>query len=845
MILPALFALTLAQSSLHPPFRKVWNAKLSPNGDPGGYVEIADGMAFVGGLNLCQRVDLRSHRPVWTAKLPGRANSFDVKFHDGVLYVRSEPVAGAAPKPALRAMSPTTGKTLWQVAISEKGGDIAFGKGFACLEAPFGNLVGIDLATHRVRWRRPILVGGKVQGEGLTGLLVAGSAVVGTTWNGAVLAYGVRDGRPAWHWQDGGRRWWLLDANDRMAVVESATGPLTALSPQTGKPIWTAPGVTNVNSARLEGGTILAATHDRRLVKLAAADGRILGTARVDQAIVSDLRQAPRAEGLLLARGGGKIYAIRAGGSVAWSWPVEDEGVPIGARGATFYLADRNIRDGEDNQSSPSIALYAFAPGTPSSLPTGDAARRALAQRLVRGYSRLSVDQKRDLEKLGHVAIDAEIDGFVQASQREAKSESDDAKAGAGQDDFDECSMLGRLIFENAQAGDTDKLIAAIAQTPSPWWRGPLVQTLALKGDMAKATPVFIERLEKAAPEDWDNTLHDVFAAIRGLAGSNDPRAVDYLLKKLNDPTARTEIREAAYWNLAATGGERGVRAVLALRDSGRTVPADFETRMELASIPETPAKNPRRPEPLVATHRQPDGTLYGLVESPVLGSFYDLWLVRWEDGRWRHPLFTGVTARPPQRPSKRRNPDEKASAAETRALLDGGWISKFIGNPALEKDSDGDGLTDLEEARLGTDPNRTDTDGDGIPDARDANPLVAPRPLTEDERVIQAAFEARYHFHDHRDLPMSVSIEGHAPMELYGSGGYVLPTEKDRFATLFGLGPAFVRIQLDPKPDPHGDRVVHISTTYARVNGAGYVLTLRRIGDDWIVVSGQMEWIS
>lgn len=43
----------------------------------------------------------------------------------------------------------------------------------------------------------------------------------------------------------------------------------------------------------------------------------------------------------------------------------------------------------------------------------------------------------------------------------------------------------------------------------------------------------------------------------------------------------------------------------------------------------------------------------------------------------------------------------------------------------ALRRDSDGDGLTDLVEERLGTDPRNADTDGDGIPDGRDGLPLV------------------------------------------------------------------------------------------------------------------------
>ncbi len=42
-----------------------------------------------------------------------------------------------------------------------------------------------------------------------------------------------------------------------------------------------------------------------------------------------------------------------------------------------------------------------------------------------------------------------------------------------------------------------------------------------------------------------------------------------------------------------------------------------------------------------------------------------------------------------------------------------------------LEKDSDGDGLTDLEEEKLLTDPQSRDTDGDGVDDGVDSLPLV------------------------------------------------------------------------------------------------------------------------
>lgn len=59
-----------------------------------------------------------------------------------------------------------------------------------------------------------------------------------------------------------------------------------------------------------------------------------------------------------------------------------------------------------------------------------------------------------------------------------------------------------------------------------------------------------------------------------------------------------------------------------------------------------------------------------------------------------------------------------------------------------LRRDSDGDGLTDLEEARLATDPANPDSDHDGLTDAKDPAPLGADRPATPEDEVRQMAFE-------------------------------------------------------------------------------------------------------
>jgi len=57
-----------------------------------------------------------------------------------------------------------------------------------------------------------------------------------------------------------------------------------------------------------------------------------------------------------------------------------------------------------------------------------------------------------------------------------------------------------------------------------------------------------------------------------------------------------------------------------------------------------------------------------------------------------------------------------------------------------LERDSDGDGLTDLAEERLVTDPANPDTDGDGLTDANDSLPQVPWSAVMDDESAALAA---------------------------------------------------------------------------------------------------------
>lgn len=114
---------------------------------------------------------------------------------------------------------------------------------------------------------------------------------------------------------------------------------------------------------------------------------------------------------------------------------------------------------------------------------------------------------------------------------------------------------------------------------------------------------------------------------------------------------------------------------------------------------------------------------------------------------RWRHPLYTGLRANLPYTVRERSAlpllaGDRLQVEVEVEEL---GSFFASDGEPAelaprqpragiyleiplaeLERDSDGDGLSDLEEERLLTDPEDADTDRDGIGDGEDPMPTIA-----------------------------------------------------------------------------------------------------------------------
>ena len=364
--------------------------------------------------------------------------------------------------------------------------------------------------------------------------------------------------------------------------------------------------------------------------------------------------------------------------------------------------------------------------------------------------------------------------------------------------------------------------------------------------------PVFLAELARGRQgKGWIGTARNY------LSRSSHPTALALMKAKLTDPTAEPELHRAAYLNLARTGGAAFVPAILAARDTRRTVPS-LATRLELKTLPPTilPEKKTRyETTRVLALARDSHKQLWALLTSDVLGSNRDLWIARWDGTQWREPLFTG------KRLTVKRVKDNEVE------VFPSDWRQRFVENSALRRDSDHDGLTDLIEARLGTNPHRADSDGDSLRDGVDKNPLATPYPLTEQEKILAAAFEARYHQEAENSGPCQVELPpGIRPLELAGRKDVILCTPEAKHHPLekiIGEGAVFVSFGL-PDYDFQQARVLPTSSKQwllwnayhtevrlsvnayiGKLNATGYDIQLKKFGENWIVVKAELTWIS
>lgn len=203
------------------------------------------------------------------------------------------------------------------------------------------------------------------------------------------------------------------------------------------------------------------------------------------------------------------------------------------------------------------------------------------------------------------------------------------------------------------------------------------------------------------------------------------------------------------------------------------------------------------------------NGDEWAVFKSGKAGNVNDLWLAHGHNGKWNEYLFTNaqfvsiptqwngseisqnacsitingdiVRLLPPkQNPSY--NNGVKTNTGYTFNYNNDKSLSQtytFSLN-ALRKDSDNDGLTDLLEYRLGTNPQSTDTDNDGVRDLQDSNPITV-KNNNDDNVMLQTIFTALYGGST-STVPIYVILEKQYWQEFIGTPARVFCITKDDY---------------------------------------------------------------
>jgi hypothetical protein len=316
---------------------------------------------------------------------------------------------------------------------------------------------------------------------------------------------------------------------------------------------------------------------------------------------------------------------------------------------------------------------------------------------------------------------------------------------------------------------------------------------------------------------DEDRPRHVRRLALHALAGIGGPRAADALDRVLARPA-----RSTSWWHPPSPA------ALLA--DIGRPIdnkaidrlPFDEGTRLRWAA---SAARAPL-----------PDGRSLVVFEDDWLG-YGQLWAAEIGGERRLLPaLFLGA------RPGSSSTFPYRITARVSGTLLevdrtDGPGQATFDLAEAA-RDADADGLTDVVERYLGTDPVRRDSDGDGLEDAEDSDPTTARQPpQAEEQQVIESLFPQLFMFElPHEEWPL-LAILSEFALDWYG---YPAPTlTRSPSAPRAGLSQAAAQARELRMAAVTGDMTQNFPLPPRRVLGADEREYAYGFGglDDWIIV--------
>ena len=494
------------------------------------------------------------------------------------------------------------------------------------------------------------------------------------------------------------------------------------INARTGNVVWTARGYLAqgpvLGNAWLTSGWDTTQGHDlatgKRLWRSPFPYGDILDSCSDGQSVLLHTsNEGPKPS--VMVEG---VHCLSQEGKLLWQADKPFTGAPIFADQSHIVTWDQN-----ENR------LLGYIPGALPRLPATAAEKKSLAEWLVAQFENLDEAERQLLEKLKPYSTLAFLSRYQELAKRRIHNQE-------------------AYLFALCERENTAALLELWKQRGGEG----VVRTLQAKGDPAAYIPTFVQTLR-----DQKSSSSALLSAI---SHSSHPDAVAFLLDALRDPKAPVEWRAAAFEHLAGTGGAEGVAAIRAVRSSLKqpSPPKPWFASFDLESLPKK------------AVQKDAKGRTWALFQTDILGNSGDCFIVEKKAEGWGTPVFTGVWTGN----TMRDNAPETFRGIRTEKLMATEWIKIFPDDLTLRKDTDGDGLTDLVEARLGTNPNTADTDGDGLSDAVDPCPTAAPRPLGDTEKILVACIEARL-FDQNSERPLILFAPGVAPFEFDSNRGYLL----------------------------------------------------------------------
>ncbi|MCX6344813.1 MAG: PQQ-binding-like beta-propeller repeat protein [Armatimonadetes bacterium] len=830
---------TQSALEIKPPIKEIWVQQCNDQIED---ICIKDTIIAFSTFETIGALDLATGKKLWEKSFAEKGFSAYIDCSNGTLYASIGELK-------LSACNIKTGKELWSLKRRGFASNIVVHGSALYCELNSGTLAAIDLKTKRTKWTLklddPKLAEKQNRDSGLSSkpqliekrLYLASEA-------GEILCLNPASGKAIWRYKvpapigESSVSVCGFTMDSRRVYATHDFGAI-ALDALTGKPLWSFVTQDQVSMAPvLFGDSVAFCCWDGNLYAISAETGVKKWSAVISK--MGDLSSAAimAVSNSLLVAALDNLFAFDKTGARIWEEPFQD----IAGGGIQPTKKGLIMRGGD--------MIGLVARGAQPKPPTDPSARLDLAKRFAARFEKLTRSEKRVFMALGDEGFAAMLPVVQQRMDAYNKTARLDDKASSALYERLDAAVETLLAF--ASPKHTSQLLALCNEAKASDSADSILRWLAEDGDQSLTVPFFLAVMQKIdADKSVQTGENNSFGyALDAIAKLSDPAAVKFLLDKLADPNVNYIIRQAAFTNLARTGGQPGVEAVIAAKDTNRAIPS-LEDFIGLQGIPLTLSATKLDPYEyhravLLETKTDKNGVIWGLISSPIAGPAGDLWIARQENGKWTGLVYTGAQSG--------KNPDPN-------------WINKFPGDDKLTKDSDADGWTDVFEVAIGTKPDAADTDGDGLKDSEDKNPLAAPRELNETEQVLAAAFEARFRFNDGSDSPHRVEMPDNiAPFELMGRQWVTLfahskdiPAAKgrdERPMPLVSFRPPkydfdLAKVYIKDKSlvalwnSDKTEAKVHIVAYYGPLAATGFDIRLKKFNGVWVAVEMQMIWIS